>query len=415
MEPTEPRIEKQEAEPIRLFAVGEEVTVARTVVDSENRKIGENFEDGWKVVAIGEHESGQQSVTVQFDDEVSDQILTKKYLSNKLSEIQTNAQALDEDTHDALEIAASKSILGLDKPVANEDFVAEVAHIEEEIDQHSLAIEAEAIEHGAEKISFEEAQKIGEPTVENAGIEDPTTAAAKHVFETISADIRAETAQGLRIATNGLGENANSIKAAENSFLNGITASTARLESVLRNYENYPVNSIQTEIRQTIDALNDPLRAGGILGEQTLNEIQQYKEDVEETLTHQAVIANTADENFTAVVEGQSVEGVVPAISAIETTRNSLSELSKVQTVLNNADVVTQNTLRGIRLHTDRLNTVLTQSYSYPINVDDLYSIVTELKKLSVNEETRNVYKDANDSVNVLLNQVVAAVGQLEK
>ena len=99
---------------------------------------------------------------------------------------------------DLPEVAASKNIINFAQQevkaertadlnpsievVPEASVTAEVARIEEEIDEHSQGIEAEAVEDGAEEMSFEEGQKIGEPAVEQV-LENPEDAENDAVVE----------------------------------------------------------------------------------------------------------------------------------------------------------------------------------------------------------------------------------------
>lgn len=286
--------------------------------------------------------------------------------------------------------------------------------LETEIDQRSAAIETEAIEQGAEEISVEEAQKIGEPTVESAGVEDPSITLAKSVFETSSKNIQLEAATGLRVVANGLSENANSFRTSERVFLDGIGDSTNRLEAVLRNYENYPANSIQAEINATLEALHSPMRAGLSVGEQNLNEIKHYTDFAQKTLADQAQFASNADENFNAVLSGEIAEGVIPATTAIESAQVTIASISELNAALNNVDTATQAILSSLRSNFAHLEDILRQSYSRPVNVDELMGVVVQLKRLSSEDNAHNAFRSAHTSVNKLLEQVKLAADQLD-
>jgi hypothetical protein len=292
--------------------------------------------------------------------------------------------------------------------------ILNLEELETEIDEHSSAMEAEAIEHGAEAISVEEAQKIGEPPVEIAGIVDPSDTLAKSVFEKASTDIQREAATGLRITAKGLSENANSFQTSERVFLDGIGDSTNRLEAVLRNYENYPAHSIQAEINATLEALHSPMRAGLSVSEQNLNEIKRYADFAEKTLAEQAQFASNADENFRAALNGKTSEDVVPATTAIESAQVTIAGISELSAALNTVDTATQAILSSLRSNFSHLEDILRQSYSRPVNVDELMGVVVQLKQLSLEDNAHNAFRSAHTSVNMLLDQVKLAVDQLE-
>jgi hypothetical protein len=295
-----------------------------------------------------------------------------------------------------------------------------ILDLESEIDEHSLAIEAEAIEHGAEKISFEEAKKIGEPPVESAGIEDPAVSAAKRVFENISLNIRLETADELRNVASRLGENETTFKTYERSFLENIANSSLRLKSTVGGFEDYPTESIHTVIRQTIHELEVPMRAGLNLLGNTLDELQNYVSFIEKKLAEQKNFAVDADENFKHSVGEENIEDVTSAVTSIEDVQSSLDEVDTLKTALKDVSEAAQVVMNAPNLRSQiyRLTDISEQMYRQPVNRaelhDELSDVVNHLTELSSNEDALNAFKAANTSVNKLLDQVNDAVRVLD-
>ncbi|MDB5163191.1 MAG: hypothetical protein JWO54_712 [Candidatus Saccharibacteria bacterium] len=296
------------------------------------------------------------------------------------------------------------------------DVAREILGLENEIDERSLSIESEAVETGAEQLSVEEAQKIGEPPVENFGIEDPSITSAKNVFENVSLNVRMDVAEDLRVTANGLSEHADDFSSAESTFLDGIANCTSRLETVINKFDDFSEESIRTEISQTFDELYTPMQAGMRIGEQTISEIRNYTRILETKLAEHTQFAVDADENFKSVVGEEAAVDVTPVTTTIETAKTTIDETEKLNKALLNVDAVNQMVINppNLRDHMDHLQNILKESYSRPIDRNELAEVVQQLKELSANEEARIAYKAAQSSVNTLIQQLTNATRELD-
>lgn len=386
--------------------VGDMLWVVKNVRDEngqptldENGKIVKELQDNWEVVETDFYDTGDNTTKVLLKNPnptVNDEF--KLVNPWRLREIQQEAE-------DEIIASAARKVMRFD-----------VEAIEKELDDTSGAIESEAVEAGAERLTVEEAEKIGEPPVELAGIEDPDIEQKKSIFESVSIDLRLAAAEDMTSAASDLDKMKDTLKYGERNIFDAIADGVSRLEAVLSRAGDYPTSAIRAEIQQTISALSGPLRAGLYIGHETLNDIDKRVEATRKKLDEHSKIANVKDEAFIDAVGVKAAEGVALNQPLIDKAKEALSEIDEIGVHLKDVELVTNVVINppNLRAHLNQLNGMLSDSYSAPIDLSELGRVVEKIKDLSTREEARDTYQRAQASVDTLREQLKTAAAILD-
>ena len=277
-----------------------------------------------------------------------------------------------------------------------------VTELEAEIDESSAEISVEKGVESHEPLTVEEFKEMGDKGLDAVDVDNPAEVAeaaagqpeateftdaveaveavpqtneseAMHSqYESRVMDIRVETASELARALNALEENQNLDTLGNRTVVDSAGEAVSRLNAVLRNYNDYPVGSIQTEIRQTVDALYSVHAATRRFGEGTLGEIRSATSAIEAVLARQSQDAENVDTNFQVALAERGLQpdqATETAGDAIKGAGDTISGVQELRQSLNSLDTVMGNLSQSVlRRRIDELESVLQQSYRHPIN-----------------------------------------------
>ena len=186
---------------------------------------------------------------------------------------------------------------------------------------------------------------------------------------------------------------------------------------MLRNYNDYPVGSIQTEIRQTVDALYSVHAATRRFGEGTLGEIRSATSAIEAVLARQSQDAENVDANFQVALAERGLQPdqtTETAADAIKGAGDTISGVQELRQSLNSLDTVMGNLSQSVlRRRIDELESVLQQSYRQPINPEDLMQITRSIQLAFDNDDVRGSITDANTKLQAVIDQTRQARSKL--
>lgn len=334
-----------------------------------------------------------------------------------------------------------------------------VTELESEIDESSAEIGVEAGVESHEPLSVDELKEIGDKGLDAVDVENPLEVAevaevaeaaeipaapteapivveapavaevaeespeanqseAMHSqYENRVMDIRVETASELARTLNALEENQNVVTIANRTIVDGASTAVSRLNSVLRSYGDYPVGAIQTEIRQTVDALYGVFSATRRFGEGTLGEIRSATSSIEAVLARQSQDAENVDANFQVALAERGLEAdetKETAGDAIRGASDTISGAQELRQSLNSLDTVVGDlSQRVLRRQIDELESILQQSYRQPINPEDLMQITRTIQSAFDNDEVQSSINDVNTKLQTVIDQTRQARGKL--
>ena len=322
-----------------------------------------------------------------------------------------------------------------------------VTELEAEIDKSSAEISVEKGVESHEPLTVEEFKEMGDKGLDAVDVDNPAevaeaAAAQPEVIEPASAaevveavpqtneseamhsqyesrvmDIRVETASELARALNALEENQNLDTLGNRTIVDSAGEAVSRLNAVLRNYNDYPVGSIQTEIRQTVDALYSVHAATRRFGEWTLGEIRSATSAIEAVLARQSQDAENVDANFQVALAERGLQPdqtTETAADAIKGAGDTISGVQELRQSLNSLDTVMGNLSQSVlRRRIDELESVLQQSYRQPINPEDLMQITRSIQLAFDNDDVRGSITDANTKLQAVIDQTRQARSKL--
>ena len=318
-----------------------------------------------------------------------------------------------------------------------------VTELEAEIDKSSAEISVEKGVESHEPLTVEEFKEMGDKGLDAVDVDNPAevaeaAAAQPEVIEPASAaevveavpqtneseamhsqyesrvmDIRVETASELARALNALEENQNLDTLGNRTIVDSAGEAVSRLNAVLRNYNDYPVGSIQTEIRQTVDALYSVHAATRRFGEWTLGEIRSATSAIEAVLARQSQDAENVDANFQVALAERGLQPdqtTETAADAIKGAGDTISGVQELRQSLNSLDTVMGNLSQSVlRRRIDELESVLQQ----PINPEDLMQITRSIQLAFDNDDIRGSITDANTKLQAVIDQTRQARSKL--
>ena len=321
-----------------------------------------------------------------------------------------------------------------------------VTELEAEIDKSSAEISVEKGVESHEPLTVEEFKEMGDKGLDAVDVDNPAevaeaAAAQPEVIEPASAaevveavpqtneseamhsqyesrvmDIRVETASELARALNALEENQNLDTLGNRTIVDSAGEAVSRLNAVLRNYNDYPVGSIQTEIRQTVDALYSVHAATRRFGEWTLGEIRSATSAIEAVLARQSQDAENVDANFQVALAERGLQPdqtTETAADAIKGAGDTISGVQELRQSLNSLDTVMGNLSQSVlRRRIDELESVLQQSRQ-PINPEDLMQITRSIQLAFDNDDIRGSITDANTKLQAVIDQTRQARSKL--
>ena len=322
-----------------------------------------------------------------------------------------------------------------------------VTELEAEIDESSAEISVEKGVESHEPLTVEEFKEMGDKGLDAVDVDNPAevaeaAAAQPEVIEPASAaevveavpqtneseamhsqyenrvmDIRVETASELARALNALEENQNLDTLGNRPVVDSAGEAVSRLNAVLRNYNDYPVGSIQTEIRQTVDALYSVHAATRRFGEGTLGEIRSATSAIEAVLARQSQDAENVDANFQVALAERGLQPdqtTETAADAIKGAGDTISGVQELRQSLNSLDTVMGDLSQSVlRRRIDELESVLQQSYRQPINPEDLMQITRSIQLAFDNDDVRGSITDANTKLQAVIDQTRQARSKL--
>ena len=322
-----------------------------------------------------------------------------------------------------------------------------VTELEAEIDKSSAEISVEKGVESHEPLTVEEFKEMGDKGLDAVDVDNPAEVAeaaaaqpeatestdaveaveaapqtneseAMHSqYENRVMDIRVETASELARALNALEENQNLDTLGNRTVVDSAGEAVSRLNAVLRNYNDYPVGSIQTEIRQTVDALYSVHAATRRFGEGTLGEIRSATSAIEAVLARQSQDAENVDANFQVALAERGLQpdqATETAADAIKGAGDTISGVQELRQSLNSLDTVMGNLSQSVlRRRIDELESVLQQSYRQPINPEDLMQITRSIQLAFDNDDIRGSITDANTKLQAVIDQTRQARSKL--
>ena len=322
-----------------------------------------------------------------------------------------------------------------------------VTELEAEIDESSAEISVEKGVESHEPLTVEEFKEMGDKGLDAVDVDNPAEVAeaaaaqpeatestdAVEVVEAVPQtneseamhsqyenrvmDIRVETASELARALNALEENQNLDTLGNRTVVDSAGEAVSRLNAVLRNYNDYPVGSIQTEIRQTVDALYSVHAATRRFGEGTLGEIRSATSAIEAVLARQSQDAENVDANFQVALAERGLQPdqtTETAADAIKGAGDTISGVQELRQSLNSLDTVMGNLSQSVlRRRIDELESVLQQSYRQPINPEDLMQITRSIQLAFDNDDVRGSITDANTKLQAVIDQTRQARSKL--
>ncbi len=306
---------------------------------------------------------------------------------------------VDDITHDRAPQAEQPATEGLSDAARRAE--ALMLQDEAEIDQRTEELVNEA-ERERPELSREELEDIGEvPVKETVAVEQEVDSNSsegeaqsveqgeadrlKRIYEQNIFDVRDELASSLQKGIKVLDEEGRAIGLGTRTILEGITISTDGLNNALRHYEDYPTGAVQTLIRQTIDQLYQVNGAAGRYEEGPVADMSRAIDVTENGLEASSSRAGVIDGNFESVLAQQGAQiDQVPesAASFVGGAKATVGETQELKDSLKQLSETVGTARRlGIGTATSRLEDILQQSYSRPIDVSELQQIIVDVRR----------------------------------
>jgi len=383
---------KNELEPTRQFAIGDEVKVARTVYDENGKRTaGRVIEDGWEVISIEETVDGK-FITTQPIGDVEGLIGTKRYSANKLADIQRQGEV--PQAPDAPELAASRNILALTELPSSPEREAEVEHIQEEMAEVALGdaaiedpndVEAKP-EEGADKVQLEQyladakirhdaltsivREKIATDIGRSAGRIDDAGAMI-NVANSLTRSLDNDRAELLRVV--GGIENGSYANDAARTLLHNISEN---LQGTYVRLRNVGENSIP-DIQRAIAALSESLNEAEAELRHNDGAFNQHAEEL---------IENNPDAGLS--VEAVNSEAEKTAMKAIE------EPLMAIVNAMGAVDAEVAENAQAVRVITNQIEEIHRLSYSGVVDVDTIRTLAARLSNTAENSQRLNMFSN---------------------
>jgi len=383
---------KNELEPTRQFAIGDEVKVARTVYDENGKRTaGRVIEDGWEVISIEETVDGK-FITTQPIGDVEGLIGTKRYSANKLADIQRQGEV--PQAPDAPELAASRNILALAELPSSPEREAEVEHIQEEMAEVALGdaaiddpndVEAKP-EEGADKVQLEQyladakirhdaltsivREKIATDIGRSAGRIDDAGAMI-NVANSLTRSLDNDRAELLRVV--GGIENGSYGNDAARTLLHNISEN---LQGTYVRLRNVGENSIP-DIQRAIAALSESLNEAEAELRHNDGAFNQHAEEL---------IENNPDAGLS--VEAVNSEAEKTAMKAIE------EPLMAIVNAMGAVDAEVAENANAVRVITNQIEEIHRLSYSGVVDVDTIRTLAARLSNTAENSQRLNMFSN---------------------
>jgi len=383
---------KNELEPTRQFAIGDEVKVARTVYDENGKRTaGRVIEDGWEVISIEETVDGK-FITTQPIGDVEGLIGTKRYSANKLADIQRQGEV--PQAPDAPELAASRNILALTELPSSPEREAEVEHIQEEMAEVALGdaaiddpndVEAKP-EEGADKVQLEQyladakirhdaltsivREKIATDIGRSAGRIDDAGAMI-NVANSLTRSLDNDRAELLRVV--GGIENGSYGNDAARTLLHNISEN---LQGTYVRLRNVGENSIP-DIQRAIAALSESLNEAEAELRHNDGAFNQHAEEL---------IENNPDAGLS--VEAVNSEAEKTAMKAIE------EPLMAIVNAMGAVDAEVAENAQAVRVITNQIEEIHRLSYSGVVDVDTIRTLAARLSNTAENSQRLNMFSN---------------------
>ena len=383
---------KNELEPTRQFAIGDEVKVARTVYDENGKRTaGRVIEDGWEVISIEETVDGK-FITTQPLGDVEGLIGTKRYSANKLADIQRQGEV--PQAPDAPELAASRNILALTELPSSPEREAEVEHIQEEMAEVALGdaaiddpndVEAKP-EEGADKVQLEQyladakirhdaltsivREKIATDIGRSAGRIDDAGAMI-NVANSLTRSLDNDRAELLRVV--GGIENGSYGNDAARTLLHNISEN---LQGTYVRLRNVGENSIP-DIQRAIAALSESLNEAEAELRHNDGAFNQHAEEL---------IENNPDAGLS--VEAVNSEAEKTAMKAIE------EPLMAIVNAMGAVDAEVAENAQAVRVITNQIEEIHRLSYSGVVDVDTIRTFAARLSNTAENSQRLNMFSN---------------------
>lgn len=303
------------------------------------------------------------------------------------------------------------------------------ANIEAELDSrtHDI-IDTFETEH-KEPLSVEEIKEIGEEGLVAAEVKEPQVEVAPAppasqeelrsqqihgMYEQAALAIRLETVGDMTRLMTQLEESQQTLVSTDEAIHRATADSLARLNTVIQRIEEYPNRAIQTEIRQTIDALYSVLGMTQRVGEGTIADIHRGITVLQRTIEERVNEAENRDSDFKVVAYQNDVDiksGTVLASDILHEAANELHDSKELHASLNTLDkVLNEVSQHSLRLQLRRLEEVLNNSFSSPIDPNELANITMTIQQGIESEAFRSSLASAGKSLEEFIGRTHRAV-----
>jgi len=390
-EPTELQFEKNEAEPLRNFSIGDEVQVMRAIRDETGAKLGETIEGGWKVILVEDYTDGSDKiVTVQMEDHEEQTIATKRYKASKLSDIQSASEAPVAQI-EAPEVAASKNILGFSEQEVTPEREVEVEHIQEEMAEVALGEVVEDPEEAEAQPEGEMDKEELERFMETARIQYNTL--TNIVKESVATDLnrsvgRIEEAGGAIVLGNritlSLEEDRNTLLRIANGVLDG-------------NYNDESARTLLNQAAQTLQGTYARLRN---IGEETIPDVRRSMVVLKNSLGEADFEFNRSDANFNnhsaELVQKNPSAGLTAEVVSSEVDRAAVKAvegpIGDIIDAVGSVESEVSENAQALRVIVNQIEEVTQQSYRGTVDIDALQSLAKRLTGVMENTQRLNTF-----------------------
>lgn len=425
------------------FALGEAVRMPRknnAPVDKNNAPVDEV---GWKVINVSENEAGVPMVKSGLMGPDDEPILTKNLPLSELRRYnvpQPQEAPLDD------EVAAAHVVVGIEKAIDEHSAeMADKAGMTPEAStgtaEHEPPVDdvvEELGDKGVEASGIQEPQAEPEPESESSFESTPEPAPVlepepepesapepeanaesesgpseldqiKAIYERQSEAVLHEADRALEGVAGRLGSAYVEFTAAQHKLVEQVTEDAlAKLEGVLRHHDDYPIGALRTVMQETSHYLQDALNKVKRFDQQAVHDVERVLTGVDDVLTpfgNDAQRVDIAYEEMTRQVNeangDQSLNRVEEGTAAatIETAKNEIGPTDEIlQGVRALSEGLQQVGHYVVAPQIDYLESIIKQSYNYPIDINDLIGLIARIRNAAqwgdINQGIRKTVQD---------------------
>ena len=256
-----------------------------------------------------------------------------------------------------------------------------VLGIEELVDAHSQEI-ADKIVAGAEhQLPIEDIMKVGEEGVESA---ERLAAIHDQIVTDFDTELRAE----VQFATDSLVEAGEELQRCGSQIEASITSSIAPLNKLVRNLNQYPIQAVQTMLREAIDGLEGSIGTARNYRENGIGETVRVVSGIVAEFQARRQQAEKIDDDFQSElsdggsslpegVQGRSAKAIFEVTAA--DAEGSTNELKLELQALDAA--TTALITRGLGQNLGHLKVILENSYRHTININEVAQVLEGIKR----------------------------------